>query len=131
MGKIEKQPHGGALYRPAKGETMNRRGRPRKLISKLKETGYAVSEVNDCIKVLLSMTEAELAEVYGNPEATALEKTIAGAMQKSIEQGSLHALDSLLTRAYGKPKENMTLTHDDHPRVVISLSGYDSVDAGA
>lgn len=35
MGTLEKQKHGGALYRPAKGETQNPNGRLRKLDSSL------------------------------------------------------------------------------------------------
>lgn len=123
-GTIEKQPHGGGLFRPAKGETANRRGRPRKFVSQLRDDGYSRSEVNDAIQVLLSMTEEELAGVFANPEATVLEKTIAGALMKGIELGTLNAIDSLLTRAYGKPKETMTLMEQDGPpRIVISLTG--------
>jgi hypothetical protein len=125
MAKLIKQPHGGALYRPGKGETMNRKGRPRKLVSQLRDDGYAMSEVNDCIKVLLAMTEEELEQVHGNPAATALEKMIAGAIRKSIEQGNLNAMESLLTRAYGKPKESMMLTQEDRPRIEITLGGLE------
>lgn len=112
MGKLIKQLHGGALIRPGKGETANRRGRPRKFISQLRETGYAMSEVNDCIQVLLAMTEGELAEVSGNPGATVLEKTIAAAIRRSLEKGSLYAIESLLTRAYGKPRETTSVSGD-------------------
>jgi hypothetical protein len=122
-GRIEEQPHGGALFRPEKGETANRRGRPRKFVSKLREDGYTRSEVNDAIQVLLAMTEAELSGVFDNPAATALEKTIASALMKGIEQGSLAPIDSLLTRAYGKPKETMTLSQEEHPRIEITLGG--------
>ena len=33
-----------------------------------------------------------------------LEKTIAAAMLKILEKGSLYSLETLLTRVYGKPK---------------------------
>jgi hypothetical protein len=112
MAKLIKQPHGGALIRPAKGETANRRGRPRKFVSELRESGYSLSEVNDCIQVLLSMTEAELTVVFDHPGATVLEKTIAGAIRRSIERGSLYAIESLLSRAYGKPKETTSVSAD-------------------
>jgi hypothetical protein len=119
MAKLIKQPHGGALIRPAKGETANKRGRPRKFVSQLREEGYTRSEVNDAIQVLLAMTEAELASIFDNPSATVLEKTIASALIKGIEQGSLAPIDSLLTRAYGKPKETMTLSHEERPKIEI------------
>jgi hypothetical protein len=93
-----------------KGESGNPNGRPRKWISELKEKGYKPSEVNDCILVMLSMTLDELAEVYKNPKATIMEKTVANALKKSLEKGSLYSIDTLLNRAVGKPKESIDHT---------------------
>ena len=93
-----------------KGESGNPNGRPRKWITELKESGYKSSEVNDCIMVLLSMTIEELADVYKNPKATILEKTVANALKRSIEKGSLYSLDTLLNRAVGRPKESIDHT---------------------
>jgi hypothetical protein len=93
-----------------KGESGNPNGRPRKWISELKESGYKSSEVNDCILVMLSMTIEELADVYKNPKATILEKTVANALKRSLEKGSLYSLDTLLNRAVGKPKESIDHT---------------------
>lgn len=93
-----------------KGESGNPNGRPRKWISELKEKGYKPSEVNDCILVMLSMTLEELAEVYKNQKATIMEKTVANALKKSLEKGSLYSLDTLLNRAVGKPKESIDHT---------------------
>lgn len=91
-------------YQPEKN------GRPRKWISELKESGYKSSEVNDCILVMLSMTLEELADVYKNPKATILEKTVANALKRSLEKGSLYSLETLLSRAVGKPKESVDYT---------------------
>jgi hypothetical protein len=92
-----------------KGRSGNPAGRPRKYVSLLKEQGYKMSEVNDCIQVMLSMTVEELADTFKNPKATVLEKTIAAAIKKSIEKGSLYSIETLLTRVYGKPKETVDL----------------------
>jgi hypothetical protein len=92
-----------------KGDIGNPNGRPRKYVSELRAQGYKLSEVNDAIQVLMSMTIDELKEVYSNPKATVLEKTIASAIRKSIEKGSLYSIETLLTRVYGKPKEQMDL----------------------
>jgi hypothetical protein len=112
MGKPIKQKHGGVLVRPDKGETANRRGRPRKFVSKLRDTGYSMSEVLDCIQVMLAMTETELESVFENQDATILEITIGKALRKSIERGSLYSIDCLLNRAYGKPKETTSVNAD-------------------
>jgi len=96
-------PHDGKKFTP--GESGNPEGRPRKYISTLKEQGYKLSEVNDAIQVLISMDLEELKTVYTNPRSTVLEVTIAGAIKKSIEKGSLYSIEALLSRVYGKPKE--------------------------
>ena len=108
MAKQVKQAHGGALNILQKGETANPNGRPKKFLSTLKEQGYKLSEVNDAIQVLMSMTIDELEEAYKNPNATILEKTVANALNKSLQKGSLYSLDTLMNRVYGKPKETVT-----------------------
>ena len=95
-----------------KGETLNPNGRPRKYVSLLKEQGYKVSEINDCIQAMLSMTIEELKAVWDAPEGTILEKTVAGAMRKSLERGSLYSLETLLNRVYGMPRIAMDAVVD-------------------
>jgi tRNA A37 N6-isopentenylltransferase MiaA len=89
-----------------KGQSGNPNGRPRKYVSLLKEQGYKLSEINDTIQVMMAMDMEELKSVWDNPKATVLEKTIAAAIRKSIEKGSLYSIETLLTRVYGKPREN-------------------------
>jgi hypothetical protein len=93
-----------------KGESGNPNGRPKKYVSALKQQGYKNSEINDCILVMISMDLDELKEVWQNPRATILEKTIANALRKSLEKGSLYSIEVLLSRAVGKPKESIDHT---------------------
>ena len=102
-----------------KGQSGNPNGRPRKYVSLLKEQGYKLSEINDTIQVMMSMDMEELKTVWDNPKATILEKTIAAAMRKSLEKGSLYSLDTLLTRVYGKPKEQMDIKTDNKIEVIF------------
>lgn len=108
--KLEKQPHGGALVRPEKGETANPNGRPKKFTTLMKEEGYKLSEVNDSIQAIMAMDEKQIREVTKNENATMLEKTVAKAIIKSYEKGSLYSMDTLLSRVYGKPKETVDAT---------------------
>jgi hypothetical protein len=108
--KLEKQPHGGALVRAEKGETANPNGRPKKFTTLMKEEGYKLSEVNDSIQAIMAMDEKTIKEVLKNDNATMLEKTVARAIIKSYEKGSLYSMDTLLSRVFGKPKETVDAT---------------------
>lgn len=110
MGTLEKQKHGGALYRPAKGETRNPNGRPRKYVSTLGAQGYKHSEVMECIRVMLSLTVDELKKIYQDEKSTVLEKTIAGSIAKGLERKSMYTVETLLSRVFGKPREQTEVT---------------------
>jgi len=110
-------PHDGNKIQ--KGTTLNPNGRPKKYVTLLREQGYKLSEINDTIQVMLQMGVDELKEVWDNPKATILEKTIANAMRKSLEKGSLYSVETLLTRVYGKPKETQQVQSDSRIEVVF------------
>ena len=119
MAKIVEQEHGGAIQQWEKGESGNPNGRPRKYVSLLKEQGYKLSEINDTIQNMMAMDLEELKGVFENPKATILEKTVANAMKKSLEKGSLYSIETLLTRVYGKPKEQMDINTDNKIEIVF------------
>ncbi len=119
MAKIVEQQHGGAIQVWEKGESGNPNGRPRKYVSLLKEQGYKLSEINDSIQAMMAMDLEELKGVFENPKATILEKTVANAMKKSLEKGSLYSIETLLTRVYGKPKEQMDINTDNKIEIVF------------
>jgi predicted transcriptional regulator len=120
MARAIKQKHGGTLKVLQKGETANPNGRPKKYVTLLKEQGYKLSEVNDTIQTIMAMDLEELKAVWDNPKATVLEKTIANALRKSLEKGSLYSIDTLLNRVYGKPKETSQVTTDGKIEVVFT-----------
>lgn len=88
-----------------KGQSGNPAGPPRKLVSQLSIIGYSKAEAANTINSMLAMTIDELKEVFEKKESTILEKTIANALKKSLEKGSLYSLDTLLSRTHGKPTE--------------------------
>jgi hypothetical protein len=102
-------------------ERINKNGRPRKYVSLLKDSGYKLSEINDTIQTMMSMTMDELKEVFDNPAGTILEKTIANAMVKSLKKGSLYSLDTLITRVYGKPKESAEINLKTDYNITLNL----------
>jgi len=121
MARIVKTKNGGTLKVMEKGETANPNGRPRKYVSLLKDHGYKLSEVNDAIQNLMAMTADELVKVNTDKNATILEKTVAAAMVKSMKNGSLYSLDTLLTRVYGKPKETVDANISNEYKITLNL----------
>jgi len=104
-----------------KGEVRNPNGRPKKYVTLLKEQGYKLAEINDTIQAMLSMDLEELKDVWQNPKATILEKTIANAMRKSLEKGSFYSIETLLSRVYGKPKETADVNQNVTGEIKITL----------
>jgi hypothetical protein len=112
-----------------KGQSGNPNGRPRKYVSLLKDQGYKRSEINDTIQAMMAMDMVELKEVYDNPKATILEKTIANAMRKSLEKGTLYSLETLLSRVFGQPKQEVEQTIIEKPifnSINLDVQGDDS-----
>jgi hypothetical protein len=87
----------------------NPNGRPRKFVSQLKMIGYKNNEINETIQNILSMTMEELELVFTDEKATILEKTVAGALKKSLTRGDLSSIETLLTRVYGKAKQEVDI----------------------
>jgi hypothetical protein len=102
-------------------ERINKSGRPKKYVTLLREQGYTMYEINCTIQVMLQMNLDELKDVWDNKNSTSLEKTIAAAIKKGIEKGSLYSIETLLTRVYGKPKETAELKLNNGYEITLHL----------
>jgi hypothetical protein len=116
------QPHGGKLRRLKKGETGNPNGRPKKLDTILHDYFFAEHNVKlskaqtqDMIQVVLGKTRAELVELAKNDELPFWISLIAKKATRDFEKGSIHILDVLFDRVYGKPREEITQNIIERP----------------
>lgn len=104
---------------------INRKGRPTKPVLTMKVEGYKLAEINDTIQAMCSMTLDDLRKVWENPKSTVLERTIAAALRKGIEKGTLQNVETLLDRVYGKPKEKVDITTNgdniNEPKYTINI----------
>lgn len=121
MSKEIKGKYGGTLKVWEKGESGNPKGRPKKLVPSMKIDGYKLTEINDTIQSIVSMNIEELKHVYDNPKSTILEKTVANALRKSLEKGNLEAIETLINRVYGKPKENLNVESKGETTIKIEI----------
>lgn len=78
-------------------------GRPKKYITTLKDNGYTNAEICDTIKVLISLTSSEIDDIIETESGTMLELTICKALKKGADNGNLYALETILSRVFGKP----------------------------
>ena len=67
----------------------------------------------DIIKNILGKTRKELVEMAQNEELPFWIALIAKKAQRDFEKGSIHILDVLFDRVYGKPKEEVEQTIND------------------
>jgi hypothetical protein len=103
------------------GVSGNPNGRPRKFMTQMKDAGYKHSEILDTIKALLACTAAELKEIVEDTSGTVLERTVANALGKALVAGSLHPLETLITRAWGMPKETIEEIHSWSTPMIVQV----------
>lgn len=119
--------YGGTLKIWEKGESGNPKGRLKKLVPSMKVEGYKLTEINDTIQSIISMTMDELKDVWNNPKSTILEKTVAGALKKSLEKGNLESVETLINRVYGKPKEKIDIESKTESSIRIQIIKNDNL----
>lgn len=97
-----------------KGESGNPNGRPKKIENVLKDvflSEYNVklskSQTEEIIKNILSKSKSELVELAKNDDLPFWISMIAKKATRDYERGSIHLLELLFDRVYGKPKETV------------------------
>lgn len=107
MAELEPQAHGGALYRPAKGETANPNGRPKKIFTILKESGYSKDDIRTAFELVAWLTESEAEEIHTDPTKPMVLKVAAMAFLKGAKKGDFRYISEIMSHVIGKPKETV------------------------
>jgi hypothetical protein len=100
-----------------KGQSGNPKGRPKKIETILKEhfldehnIKLSKTQTQDIIKTILGKTRTELVEMAKDEALPFWISLIAKKAQRDFDKGSIHILDVLFDRVYGKPKEEVEQT---------------------
>ena len=110
-------------YRWEKGKpSANPNGRPKLLKSVLSDScGLSPSQTNTAILNLLTYTKTEIEQICNDSEQPMFNRIISKALIKSYNNGSLYALESLLNRTHGMPKQQTELTTIQEQPIFVSL----------
>ena len=100
----------------------NPQGRPLKLATILKRQGITQTQCNDLILQILSMTRNEIQSLALDETAPMIERIISNALLKSHQQSNLYALESLLNRTFGTPKQTTFNNQTTEKPIFVSLN---------
>ena len=100
-----------------KGQVLNPNGRPKKIETILKDvflaeynTKLTNGQAQDIIKGLLTKSRSELIELAKNDDLPFWISMIAKKATRDYDRGSIHLVELLFDRVYGKPKETIDQT---------------------
>jgi hypothetical protein len=98
-------------------ENINRNGRPRALRNVIKDVfmeefdiTLSASQANDMIMAMLRMTEKQVSDLGEREDVPFWLKMISKKMERDMSKGSVHLMEVLFDRVYGKPKETVDTT---------------------
>ena len=108
-----KSPHGFGRH----PENINRNGRPKALRNVIKDlfieefnVQLSSSQANEMIMAMLCMTERQISELGERDDVPFWLKMISKKMERDLSRGSIHLMEVLFDRVYGKPKETIDST---------------------
>lgn len=88
-----------------KGQSGNPNGRPRKIYTILKESGYSKDDVRNAFNEIAWADVDELQRLFKDPKSPAIIKVIAHAYKRAIEKGDYRYVAEIIQQSIGKPKE--------------------------
>lgn len=106
------------------GNNANPNGRPKKVVTKLKELGYSKDDISQTYMNMMGMTRQELEAIDKDKSGTytIAEQIIAGSLVKSHDKNSLFNIETLVTRVHGKPKETVDNNIKTEEPITITLN---------
>lgn len=89
------------------GQTGNPNGRPTKIYTILKQSGYTRDDVRTAFHEISWMTIEELKEKFADPASPAIIKVITHCFKRAIEKGDYRYISEIIQQTIGAPKQTL------------------------
>lgn len=89
------------------GQSGNPDGRPKKIYTLIKETGYSKDDLRTALNEMAWHTDAELQALYKDKNTPMIVKVIARALNKAATAGDFNKINQILEYALGKPRQEI------------------------
>lgn len=119
--KMIPQPHGGSIVKLEKGESGNLNGRPKKIYSVLKESGYSKEDIKAAFEEIGWQTSDDLDAILDDSTKPMILRLIAKAFQKGTEKGDFRYVSEILAHVIGRPKENGSTPNVTNYNLTLNL----------
>ena len=104
------------------GESGNLNGRPKKIYTVLKESGYTKDDIRDAFSEIGWQNVDDLKEILDDETKPVILKVIAKAFLRGAEKGDFRYVSEILQHVVGKPKETVEQTITEF-KVTLNLNG--------
>ena len=94
-------------YKWKPGQSGNPNGRPRKIYTILKETGYGADDIKTAFKDLAFYTMPELKALYDDEKNPAIVRIVANQLFKALSGGDWNKIKEIIEHTIGKPSQPM------------------------
>lgn len=103
------------------GQSGNPSGRPKKIFTILKQSGYAKDEIKDAFHELGWLNEEELLKLSLNDDSPAIVKVVAAAYKQAIKKGDYRYVREIIEQVIGRPPQEMKIEGEMKTRQVFKI----------
>lgn len=109
-------------YKMKPGQTLNPNGRPKKIYTVLKESGYTRDDIKEAFAEIGWQTADDIEAIIEDETKPMIVRLIAKAFKRGTEKGDFRYVSEILQHTIGKPKETVEQTVKTY-KVTLNLNG--------
>lgn len=102
-------------------QNINKKGRPKKIYTILKESGYSADDINTAFGELVWMTKDELTKLQKDKSKPIITGIISGALLEAYKDKNYTKVKEIIEQVVGRPKQGHDLNVVSEPIITINL----------